>query len=368
METRKKRFLYTALAVVALALAGIFALRVSENFDAAETDAQPLAVTTMKARRSAVEDTAVLNGTVEGETSSVISSPISGRLVRVTVEDGQSVVRGQVLAQLDTVELENAVRAAEFSLRQAEAKQGNAAANFNRVNDLFRQGIVSRQQMETTETEMVTADLEAEIARANLGTAYKKLEEAAIVSPSDGVAANRAVTAGQYIAAGASLLTVEEIARVYVVIQVPQKYMADLVPHAEAAIRVDAFPDRTFRGEIAVINPVAGAENRMFRVKLLVENAEQLLKPGMFVQARFTDTVPRTALLVPKAAVSEQKGTRYVYAEIDGKAVKTRVETGELVGEMMEIKSGIEEGARIVFDQLDRVQDGSPIVWKEEGE
>ena len=364
---QKNRLRYGILALILIALAGIFAVRVSESFTEAEQDTQPLAVTTGLAVLGTVDSDAYLNGTVEGETSSLISSPMAGRIVRVAVEDGQSVSRGQVLAQLDTVELENAVRAAEFSLRQAEARQGNVAVNFDRVHQLFAQGVVSRQQMETAQTETVTANLETEIARTNLTTARKHLAEAVIVSPSDGVAANRTMTAGQFIAAGANLLTVEEIARVYVTLQIPQKDMADVAIGNTAAIRVDTYPDRTFTGSVAVINPAANAENRMFRVKLLVENGELLLKPGMFVQARLAGGAPTKALLVPKTAVLEQKGVRYVFVAEDGRAVRTHVETGEPVGDMMEIRDGIAEGTRIVLDQLDRVQDGSPIVWKEAG-
>ncbi|MPN43332.1 hypothetical protein SDC9_190891 [bioreactor metagenome] len=134
---------------------------------------------------------------------------------------------------------------------------------------------------------------------------------------------------------------------------------------ATVTITVDSYPGQAFAGTIAVINPVAGSESRMFRVKIKVDNPNQLLKPGMFAQITLAAGEPVSVLAVPRTAVMDNKGLRYVYVVANGQAKKALVETGDLIGGLVEVKTGLHSGTAVVIDNLDKIKDGDALHIEE---
>lgn len=363
MKRNKTRNMMLGLFLVVIAIMG-WRLAAAEDED---TDGpQPIAVSTDSV--TCIEKPAVmpLSGSVEGLTSAIISSRFSGQVTNVLVEDGQSVSKGQPLLVMDTVELRNALRVAQNSVNQARAKYANDCDEFSRYQILFDRGAYSRQQLETARTKMLASQADYDSAQANLNSAEKQVSEATVVSPVDGVIANKNLTNGQNVSAGNQLMTVEQLDAVHVVIQVEQQDMAYLKMGDSVAITVDTYPDKIFMGAVDVISPVAGKENRMFRVKVKVDNPDTLLKPGMFVQVQLNLGTPKTVLSVPQKAVLGQKGVQYVFTVEDGKAKKVRVETGDIVGDRIEIVAGAEEGMIVLTDNLDKLKDGNLVQLGEE--
>lgn len=322
---------------------------------------QPIAVSTDTVQWMEKPNVMQLSGNVEGLTSSIISSRFSGQVTNVLVEDGQAVYKGQPLFILDTVELDNNVRVAQNSVNQTEANFANDQNEYKRYAMLFEQEACSRQQMESARTKMLVSQAEYDSAKANLINAKKQVSEATVLSPVDGVVANKHLTNGQNVSADNQLMTVEQLDTVHVVVNVEQSDMAYLKMGDTVNITVDAYPDRTFSGQVHVISPVAGKDNRMFRVKIKVENDLHLLKPGMFVRVQVKLGDPNKVLSVPLKAVLGQKGLQYVFSMEDGKAKRVRVQTGEILGNRMEIIDGGFEGMQILTDNLDRLRDGSPV-------
>lgn len=349
-------------------LAAVFMVMMWRVFASVEekTDAiQPFAVSTERVKKIEKSSVVPLSGNVEGLTSSIISSRYSGKVVRVLVEDGQSVAEGQALFVMDTVELGNALRVAQNNVNQASARYANDLDEYQRYEILYNQGAYSRQQLESARTKMLSSQAELDSAQANLNSAQKQIDEATVVSPVDGVAANKNLTVGQNISAGTQVMTVEQMDAVHVVINVEQRDMAFLQMGTRVAVKVDAYPDKSFAGVVNVISPVAGKESRMFRVKIKVDNPGFLLKPGMFVQVELNLGKPKAVLSVPQKAVLSQKGIQYVFAAEDGKAKKIRVKTGDIIGDRMEIIEGLSEETVVVTDNLEKIKDGDPLKTEE---
>lgn len=353
----------TVMIVLILALlAGTAIWRIYNAQQQAVLSIQPLAVTTAEARTTQKLNTLKLTGTVEGLTSAIISSRFAGKIDQILVEDGQAVQKGATLLTLDTIELANAVRIAQNNIRQTEANLHTAQADYQRYHTLYAQNAVTKQQLESAEARLITSRTEVDNAYANLNNAQKQIEDGSIISPVTGVIANKAATIGQVVSPGNALLTVEQIDQVYVVVNVEQKDIALAKMGAAVTVTVDAYPDQTFTGTVAVINPVAGNESRMFRVKIKVDNANQLLKPGMFAQTTLTAGEPVTALAIPRSAITTQKGLHYVYVAVNHQAKKTLVETGDLIGDLMEVKAGLQPGLSVVIDNLDKIKDGDALL------
>jgi membrane fusion protein, multidrug efflux system len=328
----------------------------------ATVEIQPLAVTTAAVSRTQKPNTLNLIGTVEGITSAIISSRFAGKIEEIRVEDGQAVSTGTELLRLDTVELANAERIAQNNIRQAQANLNTAQTDYQRYYNLYAKKAVTKQQLESVQAKMITSQAEVDNAYANLNNAQKQIDDGSLRSPVNGVIANKAVTVGQVVSPGTTLLMVEQIDQVYVVVNIEQKDIVTAKLGIAVNVTVDAYPEESFAGTVAVINPVAGSESRMFRVKIKVDNAGQLLKPGMFAQAALTSGQVKSVLAIPRAAMMTQKGLHYVYIVENGQAKKILVETGDLIGDLIEIKAGLNEEMAVVIDNLDKIKDGDALA------
>lgn len=325
----------------------------------------PLAVSVARARVQDKPSMVPVTGSIEGLTSNIISSRFNGKVTNVMVEDGQYVHKGQVLFIIDMEELNDSLQMAESSLSQLQAKYEKAYADYMRYEMLHSTGAISVQQLESARTTLLSAQSDVASASAQVNSARKKVSDATVVSPVDGVVANKNVTAGQFVSAGTQLMTVEQMGEVYAVINVEQKYIGLLNKETPLGVKVDAYPDDDFRGLISVVNPVAGNENRMFRVKVKMNNEGNKLKPGMFVEVGLVTGKPTSALTVPRQAVLGKKGVQYVFTVEDGKAKRVRVETGAIIGNFIEIISGIDDGTQVLINSLDKVKDGDALKVNE---
>ncbi|MCI7330460.1 MAG: efflux RND transporter periplasmic adaptor subunit [Selenomonadaceae bacterium] len=358
---KKQKYIAAAFAVL---LVGAIVWRVFFATEEATVDDTPLAVTVQQVAAQEVQLPVTFTGSIEGTQSAVISSTASGRVVEVLVEDGDYVTQGTPLLRMDAVAANNAVRSAASTVRQAQAKYDNERANYERQSGLYNVGAVAVQQLDTARTQMLVAASDLETAQANLADAQKQVADACVVSPVDGLVANRQVTGGQMLAAGNTAMTVEQMDEVYVTCQIEQQYVSYIVPGLQVEVRVDAYPDRVFTGTVEIVNPAANKESRMFLVKARVPNTDFALKPGMFVLASVKDQ-PERMLLVPKNCVQSKKGLSYLYIVEDGKAKRVRVELGDDVGDNVQIVSGLTDGAQVILDQIDRLQDGRAVAVQE---
>lgn len=361
IRMKKQKYIAAAFAVL---LVGAIVWRVFFATEEATVDDTPLAVTVQQVAAQEVQLPVTFTGSIEGTQSAVISSTASGRVVEVLVEDGDYVTQGTPLLRMDAVAANNAVRSAASTVRQAQAKYDNERANYERQSGLYNVGAVAVQQLDTARTQMLVAASDLETAQANLADAQKQVADACVVSPVDGLVANRQVTGGQMLAAGNTAMTVEQMDEVYVTCQIEQQYVSYIVPGLQVEVRVDAYPDRVFTGTVEIVNPAANKESRMFLVKARVPNTDFALKPGMFVLASVKDQ-PERMLLVPKNCVQSKKGLSYLYIVEDGKAKRVRVELGDDVGDNVQIVSGLTDGAQVILDQIDRLQDGRAVAVQE---
>lgn len=323
---------------------------------------EPVAVTVAIASEEARLDEFWFMGTVAGMTSAIISSSYSDKVEAVYVENGQRVRAGDELFRTDSNELENNVCLAENEVRRATVNQENATVNYKRKQQLFEIGALSREVLETAEVQWRTSLTEVDNEQTKLQIAQKKLSDATVTSPVSGVVANKKLTLGQIVSAGEQVMTVEAIDSVYVVIQVEQQDIARMPLGMKAKVRVDAFPEKTFTGEVAVLNPVAGRENRLFEVKILVENPDFLLMPGMFAEVWIADSQSLNVLTVPRSAIISRKGQNYLYVVTAESLVqRKKVELGELLDDKIEILSGIAQGDKIVVDNISKLKDGDSV-------
>lgn len=347
-----------AVALTGAARAGIF----NPGGAARETAAAfAVSVTVEPVRPVSKVPRLSLTGSIEGETSAVISARIAGRIEELPVDDGQAVAAGQTLLRLESVELANNVRTGSDAVARARANYENAAADYARYQTLYIQSAVSRQTLDSMVTRLKVAEADLSSAEAGLSTAEQQHAYAAVTAPVAGVVANKTAVIGQVVAAGAPLMTVENIGQVYAVTHIEQKDLGAVQPGMDAEIAVDAYPGKIFRGKIEVMNPAAAVSNRVYKTKIKVDNGEQLLKPGMFVKVSLITGKPVSVLAVPQPAIFQKQGLYYTYIYDNGQAVRRQVEVGSVLGDLIEIKSGLAEKARVITSNVNKLKDGDAV-------
>lgn len=328
-------------------------------------DAKAVSVTVTKASYEKKIPKLTLHGSIEAKNSAIISAKNGGRVQQVWVEDGQLVQSGQELIQLENVELLNSVQKSQQSVQSAQAAYDNAQADYNRTTLLYNKGGISKQDLDSAQKIIRQAQSELLSAYASLESSEKQYQDAIIISPVTGRVAGKTVTTGQVVGSGVQLMTVEEMGQVYAVVNVEQKEMGRIQAGLDADITVDAFPDKVFKGKVEVINPVADTSNRMYKVKIKIQNDESNLKPGMFVQVNIAMGGETSVLAVPRSAVFQKQGLYYVFAAEGEKAVRKPVEVGEILGDKIEIKSGITENEVIVISNINNLKDGDSLMVSE---
>lgn len=273
-------------------------------------------------------------------------SKTSGVLLRLLVEEGDSVKAGQVLAKIDPERPRLEVRRAEALLRKLEAELA-------RSKELYERKLVAADVYEKIRYDVDTQ-------RAIYDMAKLELSYTDIVAPISGVIAQRSAKVGNLIQLNSSLFRIVDTSRLEATLNVPEREIATMRAGAPVSMQVDALPGVAFEGRIDRISPVVDAGSGTFRV-VCEFSPDARLRPGMFGRIGVVFDQRQGVLTVPRIALLEGDGEAAVYRVQDGKAVRTLVQVGYLSGDVAEIRSGLSEGDRVVTTGKVALRDGAPV-------
>lgn len=361
----KKLLKWLLLIVVIVLIIGAVAFTIKNK--AAQKDAIETPVEqqqTVKVKQVAAvdrEDAIAETGNVEANEDVVISSKISGRVTQVNVDNGKSVSKDQSLIQLDNTEQSNNLITAQSNLAKSQIALQDKQKNYQRYQELYTQGAISLKDLEGAKVLLDTSQADADVAAASVANAKEALSNTVISSPISGLAANCTVTQGQVVAPGSPLMTVQDISSVYVLTNVEQTDISRIKDGLKAEVTVDAYPNRTFKGTVQIINPVADQTNRVFEVKVKVDNPDLLLKPGMFAKVNLFPGTSSKVLMVPQEALAGTEGQYYLFIVEGDHAKRQSVEIGKTAEQNIEITSGISQGQQVIVTNVNTLKDGDKI-------
>jgi RND family efflux transporter MFP subunit len=319
----------------------------------------PARVVYTEVREHSVRQSVELPGTVEARTSSLVASEVDGLVSVLKAREGQAVRKGQVLVRLRTTDLELRLQAAEAGLREASARLEQADADLERNRGLFDQGILSASQFGASRSERDAwqgrADqLSAEIARLRLD-----LDRSSVRAPFAGVVVAERCEIGEWVDRGdlASLHDLE------VRVDVPERYFSGLERGVDATVHFEALGDYEVTGKVESIVPSANPQSRTFPLKVRIANPEGRIGAGMLAHVVLPSGGSSRGLVVPKDAVVIRGRDRMVYRIKDDDTVEmVEVETGTAVGSWVEVRSGLEAGARVVTRGNERLRPGQAVI------
>lgn len=241
-----------------------------------------------------------------------VKSKASGEVLAMHVETGEVVERGALLAEVDPRDVRNAYAQAEADLEVARARLAVAESRSRRTAGLQEANVATEQELEAALLEEANARAQLVKAEVALQLARERLGDVTIRAPLSGTVIQRDVEAGQIIASasqnisgGTTLLLMADLSEMQVRTLVDETDIGRINPGQAAVVSVDAFPDRTFQGQILKIEPRAVIEQNvtMFPVLIHLDNREGLLKPGMTAQVRVEIARRENVVAVPNSAI-----------------------------------------------------------------
>ena len=289
-----------------------------------------------------------VTGALTADETADVASERDGNVASVRVERGSFVKKGAILATMDD-------RDAKAQLDQAKANVAWANAEVERYEELRRKQVVARAEDQRK-------GIDRDLANASLALARKAFEDCIIRAPFSGVVTEKKISAGAFVKRGQAVAGLVKIDPLRAELAIPEAGVPNIRIGQKARLSVQSFPDRTFEAQIRYIGPSLRSEARTLVVEASVPNPQHLLKPGLFVTARVELPKTELTLLAPQSAVVTDSGVSHVFILGKDKVVERIVALGDRYGDLVEIRSGLSAGERVVLSPDRRLNDGMEVA------
>jgi len=313
------------------------------------------------------------SGKVYPEKDVMVFPKVPGKVTKVNVAVGDQVDEGSILFTLDKSDVEKQVEQARVALEGAKAnyelnkeKIENAQDNLEKSKKLYEEGAISEAQYEQAQLAASDKSLEALTAQVNQAQlAYNQAVDAinnlTVKAPTGGMIASVNIEAGEMASNAQPAITIVDVNRIYVQINVPENIINDLYVGKEVEAKVESASSELIKGQIDSISPSADARTQLYQVKIYIDSLDNKVKPGMFAQAKLRIDEREDVLVVNSEAVVEKDEKTIVYIVVDDKAVEKPVTIGLDAGSKAEISSGLNKGDKVIIKGQSYVEDGAEV-------
>jgi RND family efflux transporter MFP subunit len=281
-----------------------------------------------------------------------------GYLVRLHADLGDEVKAGQLLAEIDTPDLDQDLTAARAEAAQAEAQLGLAKSSYARIRPLAEQRAASQLEADERATAAQARQADLDLAQARVHRLEQLSRYKRVTAPFAGRITRRQAEPGVLVGSSTQLFQLAAIERLRVQVQVPQSNMRSVVPGLTAKINVREFPGETFEGRVTRTSGSLDSARTM-TAEIELDNSSGRLMPGLYAQVGFMARNTTNAMLIPtNALIVNQRGTQVALVEPSGTVRMLPVRAGRDLGPQVEIVEGLSIGARVVTNPPDTLQDG----------
>jgi RND family efflux transporter MFP subunit len=366
-----RRLLLVAMVAIAaassIAISGVMS-RGRSNQDLVQwtnTQAIPTVALATVARGEA-EQKLILPGTIQPHSKALIYARVSGYLKSYEQDIGAHVKVGQLLATIDTPDLDQQLAQGKADLATAQANEQLAITTANRWRAMIARQLVAQQEAdmkiadEAANKAMVAA-ADANVQRLQAMEAFKN-----VVSPYDGVVTMRNTSVGALINAGSSvgqqLFEVSDLHSVRIYVQVPQAFSAVLRPGAKASFTMPQYPGRSFEATLVTTSNAVDATSRSLLVELQAENSGGELMGGAYCQVSFQiPSDPNTVRVPATALMPVNNGMQVAVLGGDNKVVLKPIQLGRDFGDSVEVIAGLAPQDRVIDQPPDTLQTGDSV-------
>jgi membrane fusion protein (multidrug efflux system) len=340
---------------------------------------------------------------------SILSSQVEGRVAEVLADVGDVVKEEQPLIVLDPQELQFEVDRQRGQVRQVRAQLGigpndpppsdpkkiasvqraeadlfDANGKYNRAQEMFKDHLISQQQLDEAASRYQSAQASYNVAlqevdrlkallvsnEASEQLAQKKLRDATIRAPFPGSIKTRNVHPGEYLRVQSPVMVLVRTDRLRARLAVPERWAGWVRDGAAVDLQVEAFPGETFHGKVSSINPSVSQDSRTFEAEALLVNADGRLKPGFFVQASIPSEKEEKTIFLPEGAVNYRYGVYKVFLvsgnRVSERQIRPAGQTEDARGRRFEVAEGLKPGDRVAVALSGDLHDGATVQEKPE--
>jgi len=350
-----KRGIITALVII-LAIAGIvLVLTNNKKKNAAKTAIVAQGSGAISVRTSVIEKQAInldfsANGTFAPNQELNFLSENAGRVTKIYVEEGDRVTKGQPLARIDAEILNTDKESAEANLQ-------NAIRDEARYSSSFKTGGVTQQQLDQ-------ARLLVQNAKLRLQSSQRKVSDANIKSPINGIVNKKYIEVGAFVnTQGTQMFELVDVSKLKLKVSVNESQVANLKVGDQVQIKSNVFPTDDYVGKITFIAAKADASLN-FPIEIMVENNKKnTIKAGMYGTAIFKFPSQAPSLTIPRGSFVGSVSSNQIFVLGEGnKAVLRKVVAGRILGENVEILDGLKEGETVIISGQINLIDGTPVA------
>jgi RND family efflux transporter MFP subunit len=347
-----KKFIYAASIAAAITILGagymIFG-KDNSYAEAPKAEAQvPVSVVIVEPKT--LDSVVTAAGSLSSRNSSVLSSKVMGRVVHLSVQEGDQVAAGKLLMKIDSGEI-------TAQTTMARATYNNARLQYDRIKSLY-------DATASTQMEMDQATLGFENAKAGLQAAKAMESYTIITAPISGQIVEKRINVGEMALPGQPLIKIEDNKNLRLEVTVKEQDILFIRPGNPVKVRIDAMPGTDISGTVSQVVQASDVRSHSFIVKIDIP-ANKGLVTGMYGKASFT-IGKHEAILIPKVAVVEMSGISGVYlVSADQSAVFQMVQVGEELGDSVEVISGLKKGDCVISDKHVGGLDGKRVVVAE---
>jgi RND family efflux transporter MFP subunit len=307
-----------------------------------------------------------VSGTVQPLRQAMVKAKVSGDVRQVTVREGESVKAGQLLARIDTADLEAKLIERTGALESAKAQLAMAEKTQATNQALLKQNFISQNAYDNSESSRHVSEGSVKSAEAQVQLARNALRDAIAMSPLTGIVAKRHVQVGEKVAFDSPLVTVVDLTDMELQAAVPAVDVPELSIGKTVELTIDGFGERRFTGRVERINPAAEPGTRAILVYVGIPNTDGALRGGMFATGRIALAASAPVPTLPATAIRTEAGQTYVWTVEGGKLVKRIVMTGrkdDATGRV-EIKTELGPNTPVLAAKFDNLKDGAPAIVK----
>ena len=354
----KRMILMLVAAALLVGALGYFKLRqVQAAVKGGGFQPPPAAVTTIVAKQETWPSTLSVVGTTAPVHGVTVSADLPGTVDTITFDSGNFVHEGDVLVQLDT-------RQERAQLAALEAQRDLAKINYDRMRQLVNEGVISRMEYDKSTAEQRQTE-------ANVGEIKATIQRKTIRAPFSGILGIRQVNLGQYMSAGTAIVSLQALNPIYANFNVPQQVMSQMRPGQNVKISTDGASGHEYTGRVNALESTVDESTRNVQVQATLANADNKLRPGMFVQVEIGVGAQRSLFPLPASAINYAPfgDSVYIVTDLKGPDGKTYrgvrqqfVKIGGARGDQIGIVSGLNQGDEVVTSGAFKLRNGAAVA------
>jgi membrane fusion protein (multidrug efflux system) len=306
------------------------------------------------------------SGDLRARFQTMIAAEIAGRVTELSVDEGGSVEKGEVVIKIDPERRRLDLSAAKAKLAQARANLRQETSKVERVRKLRSENVASVERLEEAETALLLAGSSVRAEEAAVGVAARALKDASVSAPFAGLVAKRSVELGEFVEVGKNLFELVSMTPLDVIFSLPELESQRVTVGEHVQVTVAAPADKTFDAVVTFIAPIVDPGTRTLRIKAEIDNSERILRPGLFARIHLGTEQRKSVLMVPEEALVQREGSAWLFLiGQDDRVRRVQVETGNQSKGRIEVRGPISAGDRVVRRGHGGLADGMVVVVRD---